>query len=67
MIDQANLPTRTYTFLFTDLEGSTRLLKQLGIDPEGKTLQQLLSPLPPGQKLGEGVPLFPKVEAKQGA
>jgi methionyl-tRNA synthetase len=39
-------------------------LRQLGIDPAGKTMQQLLSPLPPGQKLGEGVPLFPKVDAK---
>jgi len=24
------LPTRTVTFLFTDIEGSTRLLQQLG-------------------------------------
>jgi class 3 adenylate cyclase len=26
----ANLPAGTVTFLFTDIEGSTRLLKQLG-------------------------------------
>ena len=38
-------------------------LKQLGVDPAGKTLAELLaSPLPVGHKLGEGQPLFPKVE-----
>ena len=26
------LPTRTVTFVFTDIEGSTRLLQRLGID-----------------------------------
>jgi methionyl-tRNA synthetase len=39
-------------------------LRQLGIEPEGKTFGQLLQPLKPGQKLGEGQPLFPKVDAK---
>jgi methionyl-tRNA synthetase len=39
-------------------------LKQLGVDVSGKTIPQLLQPLPAGQKLGEGQPLFPKVEAK---
>ncbi|MGH7179734.1 MAG: methionine--tRNA ligase [Tepidisphaeraceae bacterium] len=38
-------------------------LAQLGVDCQGKTLEELLTPLPPGQKLGEGQPLFPKVEA----
>ncbi|MGH7214658.1 MAG: methionine--tRNA ligase [Tepidisphaeraceae bacterium] len=38
-------------------------LKQLGVDVSGKTLDQLLSqPLPANHKLGEGQPLFPKVE-----
>ncbi len=37
-------------------------LAQLGVVVSGKTLDQLLSTdLPAGQKLGEGVPLFPKV------
>lgn len=40
-------------------------LAQLGVDVNGKTLDQLLSTdLPVGQKLGEGQPLFPKVETK---
>jgi methionyl-tRNA synthetase len=40
-------------------------LKQLGIDLEGKTLDQLFAmPLAPGHALGEAVPLFPKVESK---
>ncbi len=40
-------------------------LAQLGIDVEGKTLDQLLAAdLPAGQKLGEGQPLFPKVDTK---
>jgi len=30
MVDLAELPTGTATFLFTDIEGSTRLLQQLG-------------------------------------
>jgi class 3 adenylate cyclase len=29
-IDVSNLPTGTVTFLFTDIEGSTRLLASLG-------------------------------------
>jgi peptide/nickel transport system substrate-binding protein len=32
------LPIGTVTFLFTDIEGSTRLLKQLGPDPYGEAL-----------------------------
>ncbi len=40
-------------------------LKQLGIDPQGKTLQQLFAtPLPAGHQLGEAKPLFPKVDTK---
>ena len=40
-------------------------LAQLGVDVTGKTLTQLLqSDLPVGQKLGEGQPLFPKLEPK---
>jgi methionyl-tRNA synthetase len=38
-------------------------LQQLGVDPGGKTLQELLAkPLAAGQKFGEGVPLFPRLE-----
>jgi methionyl-tRNA synthetase len=41
-------------------------LAQLGVDVSGKTLDQLLlTDLPAGQKLGEGVPLFPKVESSK--
>jgi methionyl-tRNA synthetase len=37
-------------------------LRQLGVDPAGKTLVELLNtPLAPDHRLGEGVPLFPKV------
>lgn len=44
-------------------EKATAGLKQLNVDPAGKTLAELLaSPLPVGHKLGEGQPLFPKVE-----
>jgi methionyl-tRNA synthetase len=40
-------------------------LKQLGVNIEGKTLTHLFAaPLPAGHKLGEGTPLFPKVETK---
>jgi len=36
-------------------------LRQLGVDPAGKTLDQLISAtLPAGQQLGEGQPLFPE-------
>ncbi len=36
-------------------------LRQLGIEPNGKTMQQLFSEkLPAGQKLGPATPLFPK-------
>jgi methionyl-tRNA synthetase len=38
-------------------------LEQLGVDTHGKTLSTLFgTPLSAGQKLGEGKPLFPKVE-----
>jgi len=41
-------------------------LAQLGVDVSGKTLNELLSTdLPTGQKLGEGQPLFPKVESSK--
>ena len=40
-------------------------LRQLGVDPTGRTLGELLSiPLPPGHQVGEGVPLFPRVEPR---
>src|SRR4030095_15952067 len=35
---QQQLPTGTVTFLFTDIEGSTRLLKSLGRDRYGEVL-----------------------------
>jgi methionyl-tRNA synthetase len=38
-------------------------LRQMNIDPLGKTLAQLLQPIDVGHQLGEGQPLFPKVEA----
>jgi methionyl-tRNA synthetase len=41
-------------------------LRQLGVEPAGKTLDQLFSAsLPARQKVGEGKPLFPKVETAQ--
>ncbi len=41
-------------------------LSQLGVDVSGTTLDQLLNTdLPVGQKLGEGQPLFPKVESSK--
>jgi methionyl-tRNA synthetase len=43
-------------------------LAQLGVTIEGRTLADLLTtPLPPGHRLGEGKPLFPKVEVQKGA
>jgi methionyl-tRNA synthetase len=40
-------------------------LAQLGVNPAGRTLDWLLAtPLPAGQKLGEGTPLFPRVDAR---
>jgi YVTN family beta-propeller protein len=36
----ADLPTGTVTFLFTDLEGSTRLLKELGRDRYARLLEE---------------------------
>ncbi len=44
-------------------EKATAGLKQLGVEASGKTLAELLAgPLAVGHKLGEGQPLFPKVE-----
>ncbi len=41
-------------------------LRQLGVSIEGKTLEALFAePLQPGHQLGEGSPLFPKIEAKK--
>ncbi len=38
-------------------------LGQLGIDPAGRTFADLMSsPFSPGGKLGEGIPLFPKID-----
>lgn len=39
-------------------------LKQLGLDPAGKSLAELLVPLPAGHKLGEPSVLFPRFEEK---
>ena len=40
-------------------------LGQLGVSIQGKTLGELFAvPVKPGDKLGEGQPLFPKVETK---
>src|SRR5689334_8760585 len=38
MAVQRDLPTGTVTFLFSDIEGSTRLLKQLGREQYGALL-----------------------------
>ena len=35
-----SLPQGTVTFLFTDIEGSTRLLERLGRDRYGELLEQ---------------------------
>lgn len=37
-------------------------LKQLGVETGGKSLEELMRPLPEGHKLGQGSPLFPRVE-----
>ena len=37
-------------------------LSQLNISTDGKTLSDLLKPLTAGHKLGEGKPLFPKLD-----
>jgi methionyl-tRNA synthetase len=37
-------------------------LRQLGIEPDGKALANLLQSLPDGHQLGQGQPLFPKLE-----
>ena len=37
-------------------------LKQLNIDIGGKTIADLFRPLEPGHRIGEGKPLFPKVD-----
>ena len=40
-------------------------LGQLGVSVEGRTLDELVgTPIPVGQRLGEGTPLFPRVEVK---
>jgi methionyl-tRNA synthetase len=40
-------------------------LSQLGVSTEGRTLTDLLAtPLPVGHKIGEGKPLFPRIETK---
>src|SRR5438045_6977752 len=39
-MSEAKLPTGTVTFLFTDIEGSTRLLQQLGDEYAGVLTQQ---------------------------
>jgi class 3 adenylate cyclase len=38
MTGKRDLPSGTVTFLFSDMEGSTRLLKQLGRDRYGELL-----------------------------
>lgn len=35
-----DLPTGTVTFVFTDIEGSTRMLERLGADAYGELLSQ---------------------------
>jgi class 3 adenylate cyclase len=35
----AGLPTGTVTFMFTDIEGSTRLLRELGAERYGAELE----------------------------
>jgi methionyl-tRNA synthetase len=47
-------------------EKATAGLRQLNLDPAGKTMAELLKPMEPGHKLGEGQPLFPKVETADG-
>lgn len=37
-------------------------LLQLGIDPAGRTLDQLLAPLSPGHRVGQASVLFPRIE-----
>lgn len=37
-------------------------LTQLNLSPDGKTLAELLRPMSPGHQLGQGQPLFPKIE-----
>lgn len=65
-----NLATQAiYTALVALLpilpEKATAGLIQLGADPAGKTLSDLFAtPLPAGHKIGQGTPLFPKIEAK---
>ena len=56
----AGLPTGTVTFLFTDIEGSTRLLQELG-DLSGSTVHPLrircipVFPVLPERKAHENV------------
>jgi class 3 adenylate cyclase len=39
---RSELPSGTVTFLFTDVEGSTRLLEQLGEEPYAEALSEHL-------------------------
>jgi methionyl-tRNA synthetase len=41
-------------------------LRQLGIEPDGRKLADLMQSLPTGHQLGQGQPLFPKVEPAGG-
>lgn len=43
-------------------EKATAGLKQLGIDPTGKTFDELMADLAPGHTLGEAAVLFPRLE-----
>jgi methionyl-tRNA synthetase len=65
-----NLLTQHLYFVLVALlpvlpEKATEGLRQLGVNPAGKTIGELLAhELPAGHQLLEGVPLFPRVEAK---
>jgi methionyl-tRNA synthetase len=65
-----NLLTQHLYFVLVALlpvlpEKATEGLRQLGVNPAGKTIGQLLAhELPAGHQLLEGIPLFPRVEAK---
>jgi len=37
-VSLSDLPTGTVTFLFTDIEGSTKLLQELGVEAYGRAL-----------------------------
>jgi class 3 adenylate cyclase len=40
---RTELPSGTVTFLFTDVEGSTRLLHELGADAYAQALEEALA------------------------